>query len=567
MTTVVPSHITHVTLKNIRGYDCTVELGQVNLAFGQNEAGKTSLLNAIAVALWGMINTEFSGWTKDKGTIVKSLVADEKRPASIDLRHADGSTSKWSAKPKKEGGAAITHAPSPCVEPRGKEDLVRKILGATSPSARAGARKRFVEVFDTGIDKASVLMALPKPLHKVVEASIDELNLQPTEIIEGLIGEFKARIKDSEAGAPAAGGRSYTPADLRDVTEAIATKRARRSDLNTIIAHGTRYEAAQALGDIAKARANLKDANEQVAIHTEDLADLKAKRDEEMAASGFSDFDQVCKDAAEAHIRAHLDGACHVCGAEASREDFDAALAEIIERGQRASAIRAKFGQEILAVSEDLERWKAAASRLKGEVDTLSRAGDVAPPEIPLAEAEAEKATLDEEITSLLAEEKVIKEAIDYAALAAERIATIEPMRQALTALIKLRDDRFNAIVSDFCGKITAALPDGWRFEIGTDDGEFVPTLIRGTRRIVDPTGAQAAILVAAMRSVSSGDPIDIAGERDYSPGHLHLNLLGMTKAPTTQFFVQSTTLPDRVTVLEQAGVTFLDVESLRGGA
>lgn len=560
-----PSHIKSITLANIRGYDCTIEVGHVNLAYGENEAGKTGLLNAISAALWGMIQTEFSGWTKDKGTIVASLVDDPKKPASVKLHHEDGTVSSWETKPKKDGGASISHNPSSCVEPRGKEDLVRKILGATSPSARAGARKRFVEVFDTGITEAALLTALHPSSIPMAKAAITDLSLGPAEMIEGLLGEFKANLKEIDESAPPAGAESVTEADLDDIDADLDARRERKDTLRDIVAAGEQYAAAQALGDITKTRADLKEAREQLDLHLSDLTEAKRVRDEALKALGWSDFDRICKEAAEAHA-GHIDGSCHVCGAEAAKEDFDAIVAALAAREAELHEKKAALSAECIQIAADMEVWKREVARLEGVVDTMSRAASVPKPEIPLDAARAEQAEVEEEIVVLRTKRSEVRALLDAKARARDFVARKRPLEQAIEALVKLRDERFANIVGEFCGKISEALPDGWTFDISTDNGEFQPALIRDGRRVVDPTGAQAAILVSAMRTVSAADPIDVAGERDYSPAHLGLNLLGMTKAEGTQFFVQSTTLPDDVESLKKAGVVFIDVAKARKG-
>lgn len=555
-----PSHIKTVTLENVRGYDCTLSFTQVNLAHGANETGKTGLLNAISAGLWGMIRTEFGGWVKDKGTLIDSLVTNLSKKASVRLLHQDGTCSTWSYDPKS---GSVKHNPSGCVEPRGKEDLVRKILGATSPSARAGARKRFVEVFDSGIEPSELVKLMSADLQPLVAETVSNLGLGASEVIEALISDFKSRAKDTEEQA-AAVPDDATPEVLAEAEAQLEADKAVRLHLREELGLARRFEEGQKLGDLKKTQQAHKEAAEQLRIHQDDLASMKAQRDAEMAALGYSSFDADCRTTAMAHL-GHLDGTCRVCGAEASAADFQAAVAEVNDKEAKVKGVKAKYSDEIISIAEGVELWNAEVNKLAGQIEVLKRLGELKPATDTAENIQARLDVLDSNIASGGVRIKALRDGIQARENIANTIAMAGRLRRAVAELVKIRDDRFISIVDEFCDKITAGLPKGWAFNIDTTDDEFKPYMVVNGRTVVDPSGAQADILVAAAKAAAPGTPIDIAGERDYDVQHLGWNIQGMLTAPDTQFFLQSTRVP--VGVDSPAGrVTFINVEQVRRG-
>lgn len=572
------SPVKTLTLKNIRCYqNSTIEIGPVTHICGDNESGKSSLVKALHAALFGSVQTELGGITKDKGLLVETLVNDPSQNALIKAVHEDGTVSKWQAVAKGDGKMSITHDPSPAAPQVSMLKEADAILRAGTPSARKGARKRFVELFDTGMSQADLLAAVPADCRKAIEDASEDLGLSDGERLEGVIAAITGLVKEAEKNIP----KDFDPAvstsaesDLNAIKDNIKSLREELAELQEDQKALVRKGVVDGMGDLddiksqhAKAKSVL-----EAALKTRD-----ALHEERRAALAKVGITQVLIDGANlaravvSETHEH-DGICPACGADSTIEHFQGVIEDIDKLRVKSQEMSANFDSRIERADNTIMALNREVTALQEKVDLIIKAKSSieVPDGVTLEDVEADIKDVNDEIATLIAEESAKRAQAEQVQRVSVYVVRKAAYQKALDKLVEYRDTRFKKLVDGFCADVSKSMPRGFGFEIEHANGDFMPYLVRDGRRVYDPTGAQADILRTAIYGGMKSDTVVLFDERDFDKKHLYWALRSAAdREGGSQYIFQCTqSLPaSKVEELSDKGVVFIEVDKIEGRA
>lgn len=588
-------HVTEVMINNLKATTgATYTLGPKTLIVGRNGSGKTTILNAISLALIGSA-FDVAGRTGEGrvGEIASHLVRRGAVSASALVTLSDGSTHGWTSGEQTAPAfraddvfplAALTATMGGTNAERAAwlasrgDALLRTVIDETAPSALAPlfAGVKTVADLETMQDGLAATLRQARATAKAALARADALTAQATYTgaSADALREEAARIEAQIASASSA----VTPTVFRRWQDDLAQL---RTDLAKVSQERAHEEADDS---IAVFRANIEK-------EAADLADLRARLD---AARAVLDANPapVVDEAQVARRRAGLavmervvvqlgqGAACPCCGGTngstvfaaqqvaALRAAVDAvpvdAHADLrVKYAQRMTeyakrdvmltearttlAMRERSRRDSLALFDDRIRQRAAqivdlAAKIDAAVVSDGVDVDALRARLTQVQAAIDAATRADGVRATISTAR--KEAAEATAEAAKTDTVIDVCKQVRVQLAR-------RVVSDTEQSVTRWLPGGETFKL-VEDGvhrRFALVHADGTT-VTAPSGAEETRLLMALSAADvaakgrvSHPVICVAAERQWAPGTLTATMRALTDA-APQVIIVSTVRP-----------------------
>jgi energy-coupling factor transporter ATP-binding protein EcfA2 len=553
------AHIRKIESNVKKGY--TGEIGEKTLVIGVNGSGKSSIVNAVELALTGRAS-DIAGRT-DVGREVDlmSLAKDGAENLYAMAEFDDGKratfhTSGTTAKAKKatvERPGYVQHddvLPIRTVREAilgspvtARKFLLRKVAGDVSrDDLLAYISENVQDLFKSFLGMTAASIPTPDVLVAALEHADKKMR------------EANAEAKAAKAAATAITGGAATPpskAEIKSAKDARDTARKMVAEIEAVASRGTNYDAAKAEAEKAEDALNpLLDAltAAQAALDALPAPDAREQTLVPVLAT------------AKASVEA---GACLVCGSEdaavisGSVSAIESFLSDAGADRAKRQAAEATFAK----VKREAEAALARVERAEQRLNDLTATESAPAESMTLEAAQAALAKADATLLDL----QTTANAWDAARKAQGRVQDAERQSADWSVLkgdltVALGSVLDNALAA-FIAKVQASLPATDVFDLRLKDGDREVVqfgLVRGDRLHTALSGAEWARVLAALSEACVADDayaVVIPEERAFDPKTL-ADVMGALTTCRHQVILTSpvapATVPEGWTVIER---------------